>query len=209
MQLPAIQAIEKKIRFLESKRKTLRLDDEFRFIRSWIAKPLTVGAVTPSGRALALTMAAYVDPGATGPVVELGPGTGPITQALIERGVDPKRLVLVEFSPTFCHLLRQRFPQARVIQGDAYSLRRILSHELSGPAAAIVSGLPLFNKPLKTRLRMIREAFTLMRPSAPFVQFTYAAVGPIPKGFDGITAEPCDRVWMNIPPARVWVYRKA
>ena len=92
------------------------------FIRSWIEKPLSIGAVTPSGKALARTMARYVDPNASGPVIELGPGTGPVTEALVEHGVDPARLVLVEFNPTFCRLLRTRYPEATVVQGDAYRL---------------------------------------------------------------------------------------
>ena len=79
---------------VRASKKPLRLDDEVRFLRSWIEKPLHVGAVMPSGRFLACTMAQYVDPYASGPVVELGPGTGAITSALIEHGVDQKRLVL-------------------------------------------------------------------------------------------------------------------
>src|SRR6185369_8158951 len=79
----------------------VRLDDEVRFIGSWIKKPLAVGAVTPSSKPLARTMAQYVDPDGDGPVIELGPGTGPITEALLEQGVDPARLVLVEFNPKF------------------------------------------------------------------------------------------------------------
>ena len=66
---------------------------------------LVTGAVTPSGRMLARTMAAYADPNVSGSVIELGPGTGPVTQALIQRGVAPERLVLVEYDPEFCKLL--------------------------------------------------------------------------------------------------------
>lgn len=196
------------LRRLEEKKKGIRLDDEVRFIRSWIEKPLAIGAVTPSSKALARTMAAYVDPNVSGPVVELGPGTGPVTEALVEQGVDPSRLVLVEFNPTFCRLLRSRYPAAKVIQGDAYSLRRVLADYLREPAAAVVSGLPLFTKPLRMRLRLIYEAFSLMLPEAPFVQFTYATIPPIPKTLDRVTTEASERIWLNIPPARVWVYRK-
>jgi phosphatidylethanolamine/phosphatidyl-N-methylethanolamine N-methyltransferase len=186
-----------------------RLDDEVRFLRSWIEKPLHVGAVMPSGRFLARTMAHYVDPCADGPVVELGPGTGAITNALIERGVDPKRLVLVEYNPGFCALLRDRYPQAKIVQGDAYTLRDTLWNVLSAPATAIVSGLPLVTKPMMTRLKLIRDAFAALAPGAPFVQFTYAVVPPIPKSLPGVSTEASERIWMNLPPARVWVYRKS
>jgi phosphatidylethanolamine/phosphatidyl-N-methylethanolamine N-methyltransferase len=199
---------ELQIRRFEQKN-GIRLDDEVRFIRSWFEKPLTTGAVTPSGRALARTMASYIDPGRPGPIIELGPGTGPVTEALLAQGVDPSRLVLVEFDPIFCRLLRARYPAATVVQGDAYGLRRLLAGLLQQPAAGVVSGLPLFTKPMRMRLRLLFEAFGLMSPGAPFVQFTYNAVPPIPKRLDRVQAEASERIWMNIPPARVWVYRRS
>jgi phosphatidylethanolamine/phosphatidyl-N-methylethanolamine N-methyltransferase len=189
-------------------KKPLRLDDEVRFLRSWMEKPLHMGAVMPSGRLLARTMAQYVDIDSTGPVVELGPGTGAITNALIEHGVEQKRLVLVEYNPGFCALLRDRYPQAKVVQGDAYRLRDSLLNVLNAPAAAVVSGLPLVTKPMLTRLRLIRDAFLALAPGAPFVQFTYSVVPPIPKSLTGVSTEASERIWMNLPPARVWVYRK-
>jgi phosphatidylethanolamine/phosphatidyl-N-methylethanolamine N-methyltransferase len=214
--------IQRQLRFIELKRGAIgrrigwRLRafeqknlnrDEFRFIRTWIEKPLSVGAVAPSGKALARVMANYVDPRAAGPIVELGPGTGPVTEALVERGIDPARLTLVEYDPEFCRLLRQRFPAANVVQGDAYNLRQTLDGVLREPAAAFVSGLPLFNKPLKMRLDLLDQAFELMQADAPFVQFTYNAISPIPRSHGRVRAEASGRVWRNIPPARVWVYR--
>lgn len=193
--------------FARAEKKPLRLDDEMQFIRSWIEKPLRTGAVMPSSKALARTMARYVDPTSDGPVIELGPGTGPVTEALVRQGVDPARLVLVEFNPDFCRLLRTRYPQATVVQGDAYRLRRLVETTVREPAAAIVSGLPLMTKPLRTRLRLIADAMTLLKPNAPFVQFTYAMMPPIPKALSSITAEASELIWMNLPPARVWVYR--
>jgi phosphatidylethanolamine/phosphatidyl-N-methylethanolamine N-methyltransferase len=189
-------------------KKPLRLDDEVRFLRSWIEKPLHMGAVMPSGRVLARTMAQYVNIDSTDPVVELGPGTGAITNALIEHGVDQKRLVLVEYNPGFCALLRDRYPQATVVQGDAYTLRDSLWNVLGAPAAAVVSGLPLVTKPMLTRLKLIRDAFAMLTPGAPFVQFTYSVAPPIPKSLPGVLTEASERIWMNLPPARVWVYRK-
>jgi len=188
-------------------KKPLRLDDEMQFIRTWIEKPLSTGAVMPSSKALARTMARYVDAHATGPVIELGPGTGPVTEAMVEHGVDPARLILVEFNPDFCRLLRTRYPRATVVQGDAYRLRRLLETYVRTPASAIVSGLPLVTKPVRTRLRLISDAMALLAPGAPFVQFTYAMVTPIPKALNGIKAEASELIWMNVPPARVWVYR--
>jgi phosphatidylethanolamine/phosphatidyl-N-methylethanolamine N-methyltransferase len=152
-------------------------------------------------------MARYVDPASSGPVIELGPGTGPVTEALVAQGIDPARLILVEFNPDFCRLLRTRYPAATVVQGDAYRLRRLLEAIAREPAAAIVSGLPLVTKPVRTRLRLISDALALLAPGAPFVQFTYAMVTPIPKALAGIKAEASELIWLNVPPARVWVYR--
>ena len=177
------------------------------FIRTWIEKPISTGAVMPSSRVLARAMARYVDPHSNGPVIELGPGTGPVTEALVRHGVDPARLILVEFNPDFCRLLRARYPAATVVQGDAYRLRRVLEDRVDQPAAAVVSGLPLVTKPLRTRLRLISDAMTLLAEGAPFVQFTYAMIPPIPKELSGIRAEASELIWMNLPPARVWVYR--
>jgi len=188
-------------------KKPLRLDDEVQFLRSWIEKPLRTGAVIPSSKALARTMARHVDRASDGPVIELGPGTGPVTAALVEHGIDPSRLVLVEFNADFCRLLRKRYPDATVVQGDAYRLRSLIQSKLADRAAAIVSSLPLLTKPLRSRVRLMADAVGLMQPGAPFVQFTYGLMPPIPKSLSGITAEASNLIWLNLPPARVWVYR--
>ena len=102
-------------------------------------------------------------------------------------------------------------------EGDLYfpgspvlTVRGTLGEVLEEPAAAMVSGLPLLNKPMRTRIRLINEAFGLMQDKAPFVQFTYSmAAPPIPKGLSRIAAEASERIWMNLPPARVWCYRRA
>src|ERR1700685_3115742 len=92
---------------------------------------------------------------------ERGPGTGPVTEALVEAGVDPACLVLVEFNPSFCRILQKRYPEATLVQGDAYSMRRLLETILVQPAAAVVSGLPLVTKPIRMRWPLIRDAFDL------------------------------------------------
>ena len=185
-----------------------RHDDDARFLKNWLKNPLRMGAVAPSGPVLARRMASYVDPAGTGPVIELGPGTGAITAALIARGVDQRRLVLVEYSVDFCRLLRERFPGATVVHGDAYALNRTLSGRLPEPADALVSGLPLMTRPEPIRLKLLNDALALMKPGAPFVQFTYSVTSPIPMKGSAFTAEPSERIWRNIPPARVWVYRR-
>lgn len=183
--------------------------DEVRFLQSWFQNPLRTGAVSPSGRALARTMAGYVNPDDDGPVIELGPGTGPVTAALIARGVAPERLVLIEYNPEFCNLLKARYPGATIIRGDAYDMRATLNGRLDKPAVAVVSSLPLFTKPAPEREDLVAQAFALSCPGAPFIQFTYAVVSPVPPAPGRIHAVRSPRVWRNLPPARVWVYRDA
>ena len=191
-----------------------RFADEARFIKSWLDNPFITGAVSPSGRFLARMMARYVDPLSTGPIIELGPGTGPVTEALLHRGVAQERLILVEYDAAFCKLLERRFPKARIVQGDAYNLSKTLAGVLSEPAAAVVSSLPLLTKPDATRLALLSDAFSLMDETGSFVQFTYGVTSPIPrkgKYNDRIdlsfTSESSPPVWLNLPPARVWVYK--
>lgn len=185
----------------------VRIEDEARFLRSWVERPLVTGAVTPSGKMLARTMASYLDPDIEGQVIELGPGTGPVTDAILRRGVAENRLILIEYSAEFCDLLARRFPEAVILQGDAYNFPELLAEHLKGPAAATVSSLPLFTKPLPMRMKLLNDSFQLMQPGAPFVQFTYSPVSPIPKSGD-YTSQPSGRVWWNLPPARVWAYRR-
>jgi phosphatidylethanolamine/phosphatidyl-N-methylethanolamine N-methyltransferase len=187
-----------------------RIADEARFIRSWFKNPLRAGAVSPSGRSLARMMARYVDPKVTGPIIELGPGTGAITEALLARGVAPGRLFLIEFDPKFCKHLQRRFPGVHVVEGDAYRFKQLLADLLSEPAASVVSGLPLLVKPEKQRLDLLADAFQCMAPDGAFIQFTYGLLSPIPRDKTfGPTfrAERSPPVWLNLPPARVWAYR--
>ncbi len=145
-----------------------RLADEARFIKRWLDNPKATGAVSPSGRFLARAMASYVDPKSTGPIIELGPGTGPVTEALLERGIAQEQLILVEYDPSFCKLLARRFPKARIVQGDAYRLAHTLRPILAEPAACVVSSLPLLTRPERGRLALLREAFDLMQPDGSF-----------------------------------------
>lgn len=192
-----------------AKRAADRIEDEARFFRTWLESPLKTGAVSPSSPELAREMASHVDPSRPGLVVELGPGTGPVTEALIRRGVPPERLLLVEYDPDFCRLLRGRYPGATVVQGDAYAIEATLRGHARGSVAAVVSSLPLMTRPPEERIRLLRQCFVLLARGAPFIQFTYAASSPVPLRLGGFVANASKRIWKNIPPARVWVYRQA
>ena len=186
-----------------------RLDETVRFLKSFVDSPRLTGAVAPSGRALARAMAASVGPLGHGLVVELGPGTGPVTRALLERGLGRRRLVLVEYDRRFCQMLQAAFAPATVIQSDAYDLKRALGDMAGLPIRAVVSSLPLLNQPSQRRLKLMEDAFALMGPEGVFVQFTYGLLSPIPmQACAGrYLAHGGAPIWRNLPPARVWTYR--
>ncbi|MCB1537045.1 MAG: hypothetical protein KDJ44_20630, partial [Rhodoblastus sp.] len=191
-----------------------RFADEARFIKSWFDSPLTTGAVTPSGRFLARAMARCVDPQAQGLIVELGPGTGPVTEALVARGVPAEKLVLVEYDPAFCKLLERRFPGVQVLRGDAYRLKDTLKHLEGEAISTVVSSLPLLTRPERERLLLLDDAFALMGAEGSFVQFTYGLVSPMPlksrlRAAADYRGEVSNPVWLNLPPARVWRYTRA
>jgi phosphatidylethanolamine/phosphatidyl-N-methylethanolamine N-methyltransferase len=182
--------------------------DELRFLRSLIVRPRAVGAIAPSSPALARKIALQIDPNVPGAVLELGPGTGVVTEALISRGIAEERLVALESDPDLAQLMQRRFPRARVIQGDAFDLEGSLDGSAGEPFAGVVSGLPLLNQPVARRRALIVSAFARLAPGAPFVQFSYGSTSPVPAD-ENISVAPAGLVLANLPPARVWVYRRA
>ena len=182
------------------------LSDNLRFLRALAARPKNVGAVMPSGPALAAAMARQIDLSRPGPVLELGPGTGAITGAILAHGVEPARLVLVEYDDGFAAALQARYPSVRVVQGDAFDLGQTLKAHDHAPFTAILSGLPLLNFPPAARRRLIEGALARLAPGAPFVQFSYGLHPPVAPPL-GYGVQRAAFVLRNVPPARVWVYR--
>ena len=182
--------------------------DEFRFIRGWVANGRKIGAISPSSRALARLMVEQADPDPEGYVLELGPGSGVFTQALIEAAVPPERIIAVELSEEFCRLLRRRFPTLSVVKGDAFDLERALEPYAGIKFCAAISGLPLLSFPREVRIRCIEGVLDRLEPGKVFAQFSYGALGPMPSIAGRFTATPSKWVLMNLPPARVWTYRR-
>jgi phosphatidylethanolamine/phosphatidyl-N-methylethanolamine N-methyltransferase len=196
---------------IERSRKSFGLlqSQETHFLRTLLKNPRQTGAVAPSGPYLARAMARAVGALRDGWIVELGPGTGPVTKALIDQGIAREQLLLVEYDAGFCSLLARRFAPARVVQGDAYDLPRTLKDFRGRPVAAVVSSLPLLNEPPALRAKLLADAFALMGPSGTFVQFTYGLASPVPRQIcaNKYSAHSSGPIWRNLPPARVWTYR--
>ena len=183
--------------------------DSLRFFRTYLQKPVLTGAVSPSGKALARAMARPVEADSHWPVLELGPGTGPVTAALIEKGVAAERIVALEYNPDFCALLVRRFRGLNVVEGDAFDLAGSLPPGLAGPYAAVISSLPLLNSPPEARERLISEALGRVLPGGSLIQFSYGLKPPVAAVEGRFTVERIALVIANLPPARVWLYRSA
>jgi phosphatidylethanolamine/phosphatidyl-N-methylethanolamine N-methyltransferase len=180
--------------------------ENLEFILGLIANPRNVSSLFPSSRPLARRIAAQVDPNAGGAVVELGPGTGAVTSALLERGVPARRLLLVEHDGHFVEFLGSRFPGVKVRQGNALDVDEALA-DIRGPVTAIVSGLPLLNFPEVVRKRLIERSLARLEPGRPFVQLSFGLWPPVSQS-ENWTLHRCGREYRNIPPAAVWVYTR-
>lgn len=185
-----------------------KIADEVRFFRSWAENPLTIGAVSPSSPDLARRMASFVETDGDGKVLELGPGTGVVTKEILRRGVPAGNVVAIEFNHEFCRLLKRRYPDMEVVEGDAYKLGKTLGDMEPGSLSSIVSSLPLFTKPRHVRRALIEDALTLLKPGAPFIQFSYALFPPVAPKPGWCTLQHTGWIVMNLPPARVWIYRR-
>lgn len=177
--------------------------------RLWLKDPFRIGAVAPSSRELAAAIARLVPKAGGGPVVELGGGTGVVTEALLEAGLGPERLIVVERDPTLHRVLERRFPALRVVLGDAAALGDALRPLGLAPLAAIVSGLPILSMRRAVQQAIVEQSFTLLPPGAPFIQFTYGLFSPLSRREFGLEGEVKERVLNNLPPASIWVYRRA
>jgi len=183
------------------------------FFRQWLRNPLRIAAIAPSSRELAAAMIAELPPG-TRRVIELGGGTGAVTEALLHHGVRGDALLVLELDEEMHAHLHEQFPSVRLALGDARDLRVIAERcgfLAQGPADAIVSGLGLLAMPIETQCAILGAAFACLRPGGRFIQFTY---GPQPPVADEVMASldlvvhRGDFVLRNMPPATVYVYER-
>lgn len=174
----------------------------------WLKNPLKIGAVAVSSPELAASMARQIPKTDKGYVVELGGGTGPVTRAILKSGVAPERLVVVERDPTLHRHLKERHPGVKVLLGDAMHLGALLKEAGISPVVAIVSSLPLLSMKKTVQYRIGAQAFQVLDPGAPFIQFTYGLFSPLPRRKLGVEGRVKDRVLQNLPPASVWMYLK-
>lgn len=181
---------------------------ELPFLRAFLANPAKVASPVPSGPRLTAAVAAQVPLAGEGLVLELGPGSGAVTQAILERGIAPADLIAIEYDRDFCALLRRRFPASAILQGDAFGFRELL------PGArfrAIVSGVPVVGLPASSHHALLHDAMAALLPGRPFIQFSYSMTPPLdvpPDMAADMRVERAAIVWANLPPMHVWRYRQ-
>jgi phosphatidylethanolamine/phosphatidyl-N-methylethanolamine N-methyltransferase len=176
------------------------------FLRRWAANPLEMGSIVPSSPALGRRVAAAARRiAAGGPVVELGAGTGAITRALLEGGIAPARLTVVEIVPEMAEVLATTYPGVSVIRGDAWSLPSLIGADLCGRVGAVVCGIPLVLLP-KPRQRALIEAVGAVAPGRGFLHYTYCATSPLDRAALGLEGSRLAWTPLNLPPASVWHY---
>lgn len=187
-----------------------RPDMRLRFLGLWLGQPTVIAAPIPSSDRLARAMASQVDMASAGRIVELGGGTGVITAALLDRGIHPDRLVVVEANPELHCWLQTQFPGVCILCGNAFRLRGLLRKNglwESGTACTVVSGLPVLPQSRTMKHRLLGDCFELLGPQGTFVQFTYgptAPIGPELLAARSLQTRRVDFVWRNFPPASVW-----
>lgn len=177
----------------------------FLFMKELVANPFRIGAPSPSSKELARAMSQEVPWPINSKIVELGAGTGAITQALLERGIPPEQIIMVERSAIFASHLRNQFPTSEVLQGDARKLSQLIQADQS--IDVIVSSLPLRSMPPATVAAIIQQMQLILKPGGLLIQFTYFPLRKFSLLKENFSLVSNLHVWANFPPARVEVYR--
>lgn len=183
------------------------------FLRQWMRDPVKTASVTPSGRQLARLMVAQLPPGCTR-VVEVGAGTGVFTRALLDAGIAPSQLLVVEINPQLADFLRERFPGVAVACADARHLDALAEEHgmlQGGKPDAVLSGLGMLSMSSALRCEILRAAFAALGDDGRFIQFTYGPFSPVRRQERetlGLRMRRAGFAPRNLPPATVYVYQK-
>jgi phosphatidylethanolamine/phosphatidyl-N-methylethanolamine N-methyltransferase len=183
------------------------------FLWQWLKSPRSMASVAPSGRQLGQLMADAL-PAGFHRIVELGAGTGAITDALVRHGISPTSLLAVEMNPILHEVLARRFPQLHLAHGDARHLRELVIESgafVCGEVDAVLSSLGLLSMPKELQRDILAAAFDVLRADGVFIQYTYGRSSPLDEDVCrqlGLRSTQAGLAWRNLPPARVYVYRK-
>jgi phosphatidylethanolamine/phosphatidyl-N-methylethanolamine N-methyltransferase len=188
--------------------------ERFLFFKRWLENPLRLGALAPSSKALGAKIAREVvmdnqkELSQGGFVLELGPGTGVFTEALLRAGVLPSQLLCVELDDFLTLHLKSKFPDIQVFQGSACMLQKVLPQEVQGKIVAVVSGIPMINLSRTMRAQIIDGVFSTSVPGTRLYQFTYSPFSSIAAKDFELKKRRLGTVFRNFPPATVWSYER-
>jgi phosphatidylethanolamine/phosphatidyl-N-methylethanolamine N-methyltransferase len=193
-----------------AKRLLATLSDTTLFLQEWLANPRRTGSVVPSSKRLAAAMARWLPTNPESFVLELGPGTGIVTEALLQRGLREEKLIAIENNPKLASLLRERFPRAQIITGDAWHLDDLLRNhrEPIESVGAVISSLPLLNFSKEQAEALAQKIRAVLEPQGNWVQFSYRIDRLRTRGASSFRLHASKIVWLNLPPARVSVFQK-
>jgi phosphatidylethanolamine/phosphatidyl-N-methylethanolamine N-methyltransferase len=186
-----------------------KFDEEIRFFKGMMQGPKTVGSIVPTSSVTARRMASVIDTNSGLPVLELGPGTGAITKAILAKGVRPDNLVAIEYSTDFYQHLVRLYEGVHFINGDAFDLNRTLGVLRGQVFDSVISAVPLLNFPMQARVNLLEDLLDRLPPGRPVVQISYGPVSPIIAKPERYHIRHFDFVVRNIPPAQLWIYRRS
>ncbi|AJD39703.1 methyltransferase domain-containing protein [Rhizobium sp. SEMIA 4085] len=186
-----------------------KFDEEIRFFKGMMQGPKTVGSIVPTSSITARKMASVIHLNSGLPVLELGPGTGAITKAILGRGVKPENLVAIEYSTDFYEHLVRLYPSVRFINGDAFALDKTLGDLKDQTFDSVVSAVPLLNFPMQARIALLESLLDRIPAGRPVVQISYGPVSPIIARPERYHIQHFDFIVRNIPPAQLWIYRRS
>lgn len=183
--------------------------DWAKFLGTWARNPLKMGAVASSSPAYCAEMVARSTTALDGPILELGAGLGVVTHALLEAGVAPERITSIEFDRDFAQALEKRFPAVNVICGDGLDLTHTLAGRDSERFATVLLAIPIVRFSQEKRRDLLSRYFERIRPGGNLTQLSYLWTPPVRPDPSRFSVSSSPVVWANIPPAKVWVYRRA
>ncbi len=186
----------------------LKLMDQFRFWGGVIRSPQRLGAIAPTSAAVSDVIASHISSDAQLPVLELGPGTGPVTRAILRRGIAEKDIVAIEYDSAFYTNWTRQFPDATIMQGNALHIDEVLADDGAQKFDCVVSGIPMLNFREPAHEAFLQQAFARIAPGRPIIQITYGPKSPIIVKDASVEVEASPWILRNLPPAKIWTYRR-
>lgn len=191
--------------------------DVLTFLKQGLIAAKTTGSMAPSSRGLASYLVEASKLASARTIVEFGPGTGAVTEVILENAASNSVFLAIEINPEFAAALRQKYPTLHIVQDSAANVQTHLNALGINSCECIVSGLPwaLFEEPLQKQI--LDAAWEALAPGGRFVTFTYF-FSLWTKGGKRFRRQLNARfnsqvvlspiIWQNFPPARVYCATK-